>query len=356
MKSQAKVLFILKHRESSSGPIEGSYENGTEFSSGLWNSARFVFQMLQGEGIHTKIVQVIDNNCIDREVHIYRPTHVVIEALWVVPEKFGILQALHPDVKWIIRGHSELPFLAGEGIAIDWLCRYVQYKNVYLAFNSKRATHDIRNLIAEVRPEWSASELAERVLYLPNYYPHHERFRPDRQDNGYLDVACFGAIRPLKNQLIQAMAAIEYAKIVGKLLRFHINGTRPEQGGNENLKNLRALFRHTRHILVEHPWMDHTQFRQLLTTMDIGLQVSFTETFNIVSADMVCAGLPIVVSNEVTWVNQWCKADPNSREDITDKMIKVMDWRLRAALKILNMRNLKSTCNMARVKWLHWLT
>jgi hypothetical protein len=35
---------------------------------------------------------------------------------------------------------------------------------------------------------------------------------------------------------------------------------------------------------------------------DISCQVSFTETFNIVSADAVWRGIPIVTSREVEWV------------------------------------------------------
>ena len=99
---EKKVLFILKKRKS-------SHANYSVVSSGLLNSATFVSSMLNKNGIESHLVEVIDNNCIDREVTKYRPTHVIIEALWVVPSKFEVLTRLHPNVQWIIRLHSGIP-------------------------------------------------------------------------------------------------------------------------------------------------------------------------------------------------------------------------------------------------------
>ena len=36
--------------------------------------------------------------------------------------------------------------------------------------------------------------------------------------------------------------------------------------------------------------------------MDLGMQVSFSETFNLVSADFVMCSIPIVVSNQIKWL------------------------------------------------------
>ena len=84
---------------------------------------------------------------------------MIIEALWVVPSKFEVLQKLHPNVKWIIRLHSEVPFLANEGIAMEWIFDYMKYDNVIISVNSKRMEREM-NII-----------LPKPVLYLPNYYP-----------------------------------------------------------------------------------------------------------------------------------------------------------------------------------------
>ncbi|MCX8008208.1 MAG: glycosyltransferase family 1 protein, partial [Patescibacteria group bacterium] len=117
-----RVLFILKQRK------VYSETPANQLTVGLKNSALFVSEMLNQIVHESKLVEVVDNNFIDREVHLYKPSVVVIEALWVVPEKFTILQKLHPNVKWIIRIHSNLPFLANEGIAIEWLKEYVKHQ------------------------------------------------------------------------------------------------------------------------------------------------------------------------------------------------------------------------------------
>lgn len=361
-----KVLFILKYREASGGSYDNCWSEQDmalvgakkELSSGLLNSAKFLVDMLEKAGIDVKLVQVVDNNSIDREVSIYKPTHVIIEALWVVPEKFDVLQRLHPDVLWIVRGHSEIPFLAQEGIAIKWIIKYVQHEKVRFAANSKNSVRDIRAIVRAAHPEWSLARVHEKVPYLPNYYPHYRKNpAPKKRDTEYLDVACFGAIRPLKNQLIQAVAAIEYADMMKKKLRFHTNATRVEQQGGNVLKNLEALFEAVpEHELVEHPWMQHDEFLELLHHMDVAMQVSFSETFNIVAADCVVSGLPIVVSPAVSWVTSWCQAEPASSEDMVLKLIKANDWRLKLAIKVLNLRGLKHFCENSKKRWIEYLT
>lgn len=360
---KSKVLFILKYRESSGGHYgecwseaeTNAVANRKELSSGLLNSARFVASMLGEEGVPVKLVQVADNNDIDREVTLYKPTRVILEALWVVPEKFSVLCKLHPHVKWIIRGHSEVPFLANEGVALEWITKYILHPNVYFASNSVKSVRDIRAIVSAAHPEWSTAWVNEKIPYLPNYYPHRRRVRRKLQwpTHNHLNVACFGAIRPLKNQLTQAVAAIEFADLEGKKLRFHINATRVEQGNNV-LKNLEALFEATPHELVKHEWMPHEEFLGLLETMDVAMQVSLSETFNIVAADCVVSGLPIVVSSELPWTTPVCQAKPTSTRDIVVKL-RTVTGRFKKAVQILNLRGLRNFCEKSRRTWISYL-
>ncbi len=305
-----KVLFITKLNECY-GFVSYHRKN-----SGLFNSTRFIVEALRPRGIHAEIEIAIDNNCIDRLLRKHKPDVCVIEALWVVPEKFPILQALHPRVKFFVHMHSGLPFLALEGIAMDWLSRYPEV-GVGVIANSAETYEAFRHILPP-----------KTVTYLPNVYlPHFRKpvaLNPEKQ---HLDVACFGAVRPMKNHLAQAIAAIELAGDLGKRLRFHINGTRVETGGQPVLKNLRQLFEHhPAHALVEHLWMEHDDFLHFLHRhMDIGMQVSLTETFNVVTADYVTAGIPVVVSNEIKWVSSFCQADDDSVED----MVRVMKRALK---------------------------
>jgi hypothetical protein len=292
-----KVLFILKKRNIYSD--DGNYST---VDSGLYNSAKFVNEMLQTNDVNSTLVQVVDNNEIDKYCSIHKPDIVIIEAIWVVPSKFEILQKLHPNIKWIIRLHSELPFLANEGIAITWLKEYVKYKNVYIGSNSIY-------LIDALSPY-----LNTNIIYLPNYYKVTiEKTTPKISDD--INIGIFGAIRPMKNTLTQAVAAINYADSVNKKLILHVNSGRVEQKGENVLKNLKALFIDSKHELVEHGWLKRDEFMNLIGQMDICLQVSLTETYNIVAADVINKGVPVVTSNEIPFVNYFSTVSSNKNVD-----------------------------------------
>lgn len=152
------LLFLLKQRNTfwSSGD-----EYASELSSGLLNSVRFITRMIEKSFgfCQPYLEQVVDGNGVDRVVSQIGPQVVIIEALWVTPEKLSELCQLHPGVKWVIRLHSEVPFLANEGIAMDWLNRYNQISSrVLIAANSPRAARELSQL------------LQRNVLYLPNCY------------------------------------------------------------------------------------------------------------------------------------------------------------------------------------------
>ena len=89
--------------------------------------------------------------------------------------------------------------------------------------------------------------------------------------------------------------------------------------GQPALHNVMGLFEHVHdagHRLVMHEWTPRDKFLELCSTMDIGMQVSFSETFNIVGADMISQGVPIVCSSEVPWYEPRFIADPTSSDDI----------------------------------------
>lgn len=324
-----KVLFILKKREMTSEEDNIlNREHRANFSycisSGLRNSASFVCDMLNDNGIESKLVEVVDNNCIDREVTLFKPTHVIIEAFWVVPNKFEILTKLHPTVKWIVRNHSEMPFLANEGIAIDWSLKYMQHRDLYLAPNADRAHRDTKKLVSAAHGTY-ASEY--RVVYLPNFYKVKQDFVTRKPIGDTINIGCFGAIRPFKNHLIQAIAAINFAQKRKKALNFHINVARIEDAGNNVLRSLRGTFANldpSKYKLVEHGWLNHDDFLELVGTMDIGLQASFTESFNIVAADFVSKGVPIVTSSEISWLPSYFHVDHTDSQSIVDRMEKIL--------------------------------
>jgi len=326
---RSRVLFICKRRRGYLGP----YEHFTaDLSSGLSNSVSFLVDMLAGIGVAAKAVEVVDNNSIDRQVASYRATHAIVEALWVVPDKFDVLSKLHPRVQWIVRSHSEAPFLSNEGIATSWIAGYLK-RGIEIMCNSMVAQTQVKAMAADFG---NAEAL---VTYGPNFYPLPGRAAVTPHPpvaKGEVHVGCFGAIRPLKNHLAQAIAAISFANAQSLKLRFHVNAGRIEGGASPVLRNLRDLFSASaggRHLLVEHDWLPHQQFlATLASATDIAMQVSFSETFNIVSADSAAVGLPVVGSPAIPWLGAYAQALPGDVADMETALDAVWNIDLRQRL------------------------
>jgi hypothetical protein len=307
-------------------------------------------EMLQDSGIESNIEVAIDNNCIDRLVRKHNPTHVIIEALWVVPTKFNILQKLHPNVTWIIRLHSEMPFLAGEGMAMDWLGDYSRCRNIVIGVNAPRMLRETQLYLQHLH-KWDDATTESKVIYLPNFYPQEFEHKKLNRDKDTIDIGCFGAVRPLKNHMVQAIAAIEFADSLGKKLNFHINASRIEMQGGPVLGNLKGLFQQIfdhGHRLVNHAWRPREGFLELCSEMDICLQSSFSETFNIVGADVISQGIPLVGSNEIPWQIVGL-ADPTNSENICKHLYFAYNW---PQLNVrLNQLGLKMYTNKTRRIW-----
>ena len=346
MNHKNKLLFILKRRVD----YDPKKHTKVGLTTGLYNSASFMNEMLNQNKVESHIVVVNDNNDIDREVYKYKPTHVIIEALWVVPSKFSILCKLHPKVKWIIRMHSEVPFLAGEGNAMDWLGDYVKFKNLIVAANSYRFYRALKPYL-----EKTAHNIEEQFILLDNYYPEEYSPKDIKYDKDYIDIGCFGAIRPLKNHLQQALVAIKFADKIGKKLRFHINSGRIEQKGDSVLSNLKGLFMQLHdsgHKLINHGWFDREGFLELCSKMDIGMQVSISETFNIVGADLISQGVPIVSSPEIPWSSRLFSSLGTDDQNIYRKLL--LTYYFPKLNVFINKIKLKRYTNQTKKRWLKY--
>jgi hypothetical protein len=330
-----RILFVVKRRP----PTDYGYGN-----FGLKTSAEMCAQTLEDYGFSTRLVEVQDNNAIDFHLFSYKPDICIIEALWVVPEKIEILAKLHPKVSFFIRSHSNVEFISFEGSAIGWLKAYQKLGekyNVVLAGNSSRFCHEMGLVGLD-------------VVYMPNIYRDIAIPSWNIKEKGKIRIGQWGAWRPMKNNLLQAVAAIAFAEKIGKTLEYHINGTRVEQKAEPILKNVRALFENSRHTLVEHPWYTHSKFLYEIGKVDLTLQVSFSETFNIVAADSVAMKVPVIGSHQIDWLPFTAKADPNS----VDSIVRKLSWAYNfpSLLAGLNSLYLEDYNREATSVWLNLLS
>ena len=363
MPRHRRVLFVLRWRiVPYYGSSWGWMEQGTVadpsaklLSHGLNNSCRFVVDMLNEAGVEAKLVQVADDNDIWKEIVAYDPTLVVIEAYWMRPKKLADLNARFPGLPIVIRGHSSTPFLAEDSIGFPWAVAYLAAGGS-VGQNDRRHVEEMRFLARDLfRLDHEEARL--RVPLLPNVYPHRAPVVVKQPIPGEIDIGCFGAIRSLKNHVGQAIAAMMFAREVGRYLRFHINGDRLERGGQAVSAALDALFDAAPNAeLVRHPWIPtHDDFLELIASMDMVTQVSFAETFNIVAADAASQGVPLVGSAEIPWLAHESIADPTSTHDIARVMRHVWDRRGIDSLLDPNRRGLQHFCVESRRSWLDYL-
>ena len=244
-----------------------------------------------------------------------------------------------------MRIHSEAAFLATEGIAISWISQYPVFENVYVALNSIEAFSQVVSFF----PDKGLS--TSKLLYLPTYYPAPKKPLYQKKFSGTtINIACMGAIRQLKNTLIQAIAAMRFVDEKGWKLRFHINMALFNAEGNAPYRSVIDLFAGTRHELVQHDWLDHDAFLALLRDIDLSMQVSFSETFCITAADYVAAGVPIVGSHAIRWLDKASKADTISVNQIDEALHRAL--KKSKHLIEENLENLQEDAEASRQAWL----
>lgn len=251
------------------------------------------------------IVNAFDNfaRCeIDNLDHVFyaiqrhNPKKLIFEAIFATPEWVQKIRSVYPNLKMYMHLHSDIPFLATEGMAFHVIKQMIDC-NVGIICNDLRTVYAIRMIVEDTY-----------VRYLPNIYTCNFFDKIEKPESDFLDIACFGSIRPMKNQVNQAIAAMKFCNMRNKKLRFHTNLGRSESGDNVKASLKGVFTMNHKHELISHPWMSQKEFIQLLRTMDFGLQVSMSETFNLVAADYVAAGIPIVVSEEIKWAPKECQS------------------------------------------------
>ncbi len=336
MKRKKKVLFILKKRN--------AYGNTQRSSYGLKSSCTFISNFLDYKGYDSSVIEIVDSNSIDREVYNRKPNIVILEAIWCPPYKIKELLKLHKKVKWNIRLHSKFPFLAQEKMAMEWLGEYneiaQQYPNLTISANNEDFINQINNI-------------GFNLIYTPNYYPISHFSEVNTKPVGHiLDIGCFGALRILKNTVQQAVCSIKYANDIGKKLKFHINdSSQYEKEGVSILNNLKNIFSNGPHELVIHDWHDHRNFIDLIRKMDLCMQVSFSESYNITAADGIACGIPTIGSTEIEFISRIYKTAPTDYENILNKISFALRYKT-LGLHYINQLLLKRNSIRAGNVWL----
>jgi hypothetical protein len=183
-------------------------------------------------------------------------THVVISALWVETPEITTLLTRYPHIEFVVVSHSNIGFLQVEPSAIRRLreggLMERSYNNFHIAANSHKFV------------TWWLATYGTPMLHLPNMYST-SNVEPSKRwtPGGRLRIGCFCAMRPYKNIITAAAAALEIGvRLRASDLEFWISGGRMEAGGSQTIFNsIEALFTGvSRAKLVQNNWSSWPAF------------------------------------------------------------------------------------------------
>lgn len=318
---------------------------------GLGIAAKNNCKVLNEMGIRCRAVPVERAEDIARFID-QTVTHVVVQAIWVPVTLFAELTWQFPDTQFSATCHSNVGFLQAEPRAITLFKEYLNLERETVNFHAAGNSHRFCRTIEEA--------FTEPCTYLPNmYWLHHkhgESRRPWREIGGTLRIGIFGAPRVQKNMLSGIMASVEIASNMGAFTEIYISSGR-EDGGpqranaiRQGCKNVVAGLPNIK--LIEAPWSNWTQFLKLVGHMNMLIQVSYSESFNIVTADGCAEGVPSVVSSAITWAPQSWMAEVDDSSDIARAGCQILNDPMSA---IHGFKHLKRHNKQSEHAWLSYL-
>jgi len=271
---------------------------------GLGVAALNTAKVLQHNGVKTAVWPIINAEDLRRRLQAHPAQHVIISAPWIPSLELQALANDFLDTKFAVCCHSNVGFLQADRNGVKLVRELMELEagsaNIHLAGNSRRFC------------EWVRFAFGAPCTYLPNlYYLNDEPIPPHRPfTGGTLKIGVFGATRPLKNMMSAAGAALEMARALRTPLQLWVSGGRTEGGGEVVLGAVKEMLTGLPGIeLILNGWENWSQFRRTVSSMHLLLQPSYTESFNMVTADGVAEGVASVVSSAIDWApNDW-KAD-----------------------------------------------
>jgi hypothetical protein len=258
---------------------------------GLGVSALNTCKVLRRAGIVVDVWPILSAKDLRDRLQRDPATHVVISAPWMPSSDTQALVLANSSTRFAVNCHSNVGFLQADTNGVRLIREAMEVEmaahNFQLGGNSLRFCNWIRS--AYTRP----------CIYLPNLYylesgslPYHPVF-----SGGTLRIGAFGATRPLKNLMSAAGAALEIAHRFKANLEFWLSAGRTEGGGDVILRSVHAMLDGLPNAkVIENGWQCWPKFRQSVAHMHLLLQPSYTESFNMVTADGVAEGVPSVVS------------------------------------------------------------
>jgi hypothetical protein len=303
-----------------------AYKNFAAFRNishiGLGVAAINTAKVLRREGIDAAVWPVMSAADLRQKLMVKRVDHVIVAAPWIPTAELQSLATDFPETEFAVNCHSNVGFLQADRNGVKLVRETMELElgtaNVHLAGNSRRFCR------------WVESGFGAPCAYLPNLYwlqEHAARQQP--WSGGTLRIGVFGATRPLKNLMSAAGAALEIARHLRASLELWMSGGRTEGGGETVLGAVHEMLTGLPGVKLHLTgWQSWPSFRKTIAHMHLLLQPSYTESFNMVTADGVAEGVPSVVSDAIDWAPDDWKANVDDVLDIARVGRRLLhDWR-----------------------------
>jgi hypothetical protein len=280
--------------------------------SGLGVTAHHGELCLQAAGIPAEVWAVMEG------YHLWallarRPdvTHVVTFAPYLDTPFTERLVRNFPRVRFAMTCHSNVGFLQADRHAVKLV-------REGLALQQRVANFSVGGNCAKFC-DWVEEAYGTRCAFLPNLYHLESAECPQRPlyRSGTLRLGIFGATRVQKNIMSAAAAALVIARqAAAENAEIWVSSNR-EEGGQGVMASVKEMLSHIPRVgLVEAGWHGWREFRQLAGRMHLMLQPSYTESFNMVTADGIAEGVGSVVSDAIDWVPRYWQACADTVLDI----------------------------------------
>jgi hypothetical protein len=298
-----KIIHLYKIRKGYAGEYVG-----------LGVSSELTNQYMKEFGFNSLSFGVVDDNKIDKILYDERPDFLIVKAFWIRKEKLELLAKKYKKTKFIVVSHSKPTFLGTETNGFNRLFEVIdlskKYENIFVGSNNLDFVLNSNGLV-------------NNIFYVPNIILPKLNNNKRQIESDKIKIGLFCAIRPMKNILNQVIASISAAEELNKKLELYVITNRVEMGGDVTLKNLKDLFKNLdseQYKLIELDWMEWKDFNNKIKEIDLGLQSSFTETFNIVAVDFINNNIPVVTSPSIEWSSNIFKTNPDSIYNIKIKI------------------------------------
>jgi hypothetical protein len=277
---------------------------------GLGVSALHNAKSLNAAGVPCEVWPIVDANqlrmALRYDEFMGRPqaiTHCVISAPWIPTQSLAELCQIFPQIQFVVNSHSNVGFLQADANGVklirEALGLELTTSNFRFAGNSDKFCR------------WIRDAYGNPCQYLPNLYHagHMDKSHRPGFDGGTLKIGIFGAVRPQKNVASAAAAAVQIAQSMKVDTEIWVSGGRHEGGGEVVMRAVSEMVQGIPGVALKiAPWQTWPEFRRFVGSMHLLLQPSYTESFNMVTADGIAEGVPSVVSDAIDWAPRSWKA------------------------------------------------